>query len=161
MRTIRVKKICENCEKEWYYELAKGETDAFCRFCQHPLEFSKEIEMSKRNRKNRLRGKRNQRALKKFLGPKAEDRGILGGADVIHDHHFYIEAKQLNKIPQKLKGFWQQAVYHCPAGRVPCVQLHELSKRHEDDLIFMRLEDFKNEVVDVTTLKFQESTGDG
>jgi hypothetical protein len=148
MKIIRVKKVCENCEREWHYEVEKGETTVSCRFCKHPLDLMKEIEVSKRNRRNRVRGKRNQRALKRFLGDRAEDRGILGGADVVHDQHFYIEAKELKKIPSGFMKFWLQATYHCPNGRVPCVQIHELNKRHEDDFVFMRLEDFKGEITE-------------
>jgi hypothetical protein len=148
MRIIRAKIICENCGQEWRYPFDPEQTIVPCRFCKHPLDTSKKIEVSWRNRRNRGRGKGNQRALTKFLGEKAENRGILGGADVVYDQHFYIEAKELKKIPSGFMKFWLQATHHCPNGRVPLVQIHELNKRHEDDFVFMRLEDFKSEITE-------------
>ncbi len=151
MKIIQAKMICENCGQEWRYYFDKEQTSMPCRFCKHSLDTSKKIEKSKISRRSRGRGKSNQRALKRFLGDKAEDRGILGGADVVHDRHFYFEAKELKKIPALLDKFFSQAVHHCPNGQVPCVQIHELGKFHENDFVILRLQDFAAEVIKAET----------
>lgn len=90
--------------------------------------------------KNRRRGKDTERALAQRLGGKRV--GILQGEDIEHPT-FSIECKEREKLPVFLTKAYQQAVNNCPEWKIPIVVLHQLSNKHDDDLVIIKLREFE------------------
>lgn len=90
-------------------------------------------------RRNRGRGKRNEKALADRLGGKRE--GIFGGEDISMGL-FSVEAKSRKQFVGQ--GFMEQAERNCPKGKVPLVIVHILNQRRSNDLVMMRLSDFED-----------------
>ena len=90
-------------------------------------------------RKNRDRGKRMEGFIAKALGGKRT--GVLGGEDIFH-HIYSIECKSREKLPKWFSDFWKQTLANCEEDKVPLLIIHETNKRHDDDYVVMRLEDF-------------------
>jgi len=90
--------------------------------------------------KNRDRGKRHERVIAEQLNGKRI--GTMCGEDVMHPK-YSIECKSRQTFVGC--GWMDQAKRHCPIGKVPLVILHVHGKRHNEDLVLIRLEDFKNE----------------
>ncbi|MBU0977326.1 MAG: hypothetical protein KKD18_02840, partial [Nanoarchaeota archaeon] len=68
-------------------------------------------------------------------------QGLYGGEDVSAGP-WSIEAKTRKKF---VGDKWmEQAVKNCPEGKVPIVIEHTNGQRHSNDLVMMRLGDFKD-----------------
>lgn len=89
-------------------------------------------------RRNRERGKAAERHVAKALGGTRV--GTLGGEDVSHDH-LSIEVK--SRVRFIGETFMRQARANCPKGKTPCVIVHVHGKRHDDDLVLLRMRDFE------------------
>ena len=87
--------------------------------------------------KNRERGKRNEAALAKILNGKRI--GLLGMEDIEH-HRFSFEVKSY----QRYAGgrVMEQAERNAPEDKIPIAIVHEKNKRHNGDLVLMRLNTF-------------------
>lgn len=90
------------------------------------------------SRKNRTRGKRAERHVAKTLNGKRV--GTLGGEDVSHDL-LSVEVKSRQRFVGET--FMSQAKANCPDGKIPAVVVHIHGKRHADDLVILRMVDFK------------------
>ena len=93
-----------------------------------------EISSGKRNRN---RGKRNEKALAKILGGKRV--GLFGGQDVEHDTYSF-ELKE--RVSFAGNGFMKQCERNCPADKIPVVIVHVHQTSHNRDLVMMRLSDW-------------------
>lgn len=67
--------------------------------------------------------------------------GILGKHD-IESENFGIEVKDREK--SALHGFMEQAVRNCPEGKTPMVIVHLHGGNHEDNIVCMRLKDWRD-----------------
>jgi len=97
--------------------------------------------MTKRNvnRNNRQRGKAHQKKTAEALG--GLDIGILGGVDVINNT-FSIECKSRKKFVAK--GWMDQCIKNNKKfNKIPLLVVHEKGKRYDNDLVIMRISDFK------------------
>lgn len=90
-------------------------------------------------RLNRERGKRAERAVAKALG--GEKIGTLGGEDVSHGL-LSVEVKSRKRFIGE--AFMSQAKANCPMGKIPAVVVHVHGKRHFENLVILRMEDFEN-----------------
>jgi len=95
-------------------------------------------------KKNRRRGKRSQKAVAEIF--KGKDIGILGGVDVITDK-FSIEVKSRKKFVGE--GWFRQLISNMKGdslaeGKTPIVIVHITHKRHKNDYVMMKVEDFLN-----------------
>ena len=89
-------------------------------------------------RKNRQRGKANEKALASILN--AARVGIFGGEDLFKDK-YSIEAKSRKSFVAEK---WMiQSEKNCK-GRIPIVVVHITGKQHDNDLVMFRLKDCKN-----------------
>lgn len=86
-----------------------------------------------------------ERAIAKHLD--GQRVGVTGRAtpDVITDS-LSVECKHRKALPKWLKSAMAQAEVNA-AGKVPVVVLHEKYKRHVDDLVVLRLSEFRDLVV--------------
>ena len=94
-------------------------------------------------RRNRQRGKSNERKVAELLG--GERLAILGNEDVRIDGTYYVECKSVKKYPKWFSKFWTQTLDHTPVGKCPVLQMHETGTRHlESDLVVIPLYEFAN-----------------
>ncbi len=89
-------------------------------------------------RKNRQRGKANEKALASILN--AARVGIFGGEDLFKDK-YSIEAKSRKSFVAE--NWMLQSEKNCK-GRIPIVVVHITGKQHDNDLVMFRLKDCKN-----------------
>ncbi len=88
-------------------------------------------------KKNRQRGKRNEKVLSKLLGM---DRvGIFGGEDA-KDERFSAEFKSRKKFVGM--KWMEQTVKNCPEGKIPIVVVHVMNQRRQNDIVMIRLKDW-------------------
>lgn len=87
--------------------------------------------------KNRIRGKNYERKIAKIL--KGKRIGILGKEDIEHPV-FSMEVKTRNKYAGD--NFMTQAINNCPGGKIPIVITHINGRRHENDLVEIKLKHF-------------------
>jgi len=87
---------------------------------------------------NRSRGKRTEKAIAKKVNGKR--LGLLGKEDV-DAGPFSIEVKDRKVFSGR--SFMEQAVRNCREGKTPLVIVHLTGKRHDDDLVMMRLKDWQ------------------
>lgn len=90
--------------------------------------------------RQRQRGNAVERAVAQRLG--GARAGQYGGEDVSHSV-FSCECKERASLPLWLTDAMAQAVRHAPEGKLPMVVLHELGKRHDGNLVVLRLKDFE------------------
>jgi hypothetical protein len=88
---------------------------------------------------NRNRGKSAERAVALALGGKRT--GTMGGEDVHLDGPFSVEVK--SRAAFVATGWVEQAVRNAPPGKAPLVVVHVQGKRHEGDLVIIRMADWK------------------
>jgi hypothetical protein len=88
---------------------------------------------------NRNRGKSAERAVALILG--GQRVGVLSGEDVHFDGPWSAEVK--SRAAFVATGWMEQAVRNAPPGKVPIVAVHVRGKRHDDDLVLIRLSDWK------------------
>jgi hypothetical protein len=87
---------------------------------------------------NRDRGKRAEREVAKRVGGKRI--GVLCGEDIEHAV-FSFEVKSRQTF---VASSWMlQAVRNCPAGKCPAVVVHVHGKRHDDDMVILKMRDFE------------------
>ncbi len=99
--------------------------------------FMDKAEKAKQARRNRGRGKRNEKVLAKLMG--MERVGIFGGEDG-KDEMFSVEWKSRKKFIGK--GWMEQALTNCPEGKTPLVVVHVTNERRMNDLVMVRLSDW-------------------
>lgn len=88
---------------------------------------------------NRQRGKRTEKSIAKLLDGKRI--GILGKDDIqTYDGRFSIEVKDRKKCV--VTGFMEQAKRNC-GEKIPLVVLHITGSRHDEDIVMMRMENWK------------------
>jgi hypothetical protein len=92
------------------------------------------------NRNNRQRGKAHQKKTADALN--GIDIGILGGVDVI-DKEFSVECKSRQKFVGR--GWMDQCVKNNKKAfdKTPLIVVHEKGKQYKNDLVLMRIADFK------------------
>ncbi len=97
-------------------------------------EYNKEhFEKKEQARKNRNRGKANEKALAKIL--KGKRVGTMGGEDIYKDN-FSFEAKSRDKFVAE--KWMKQCEENCE-GRIPIVVVHLTGQKHDNDLVIIRL----------------------
>ena len=84
--------------------------------------------------------KATERAVARLLG--GQRLGHLGGADVV-TNELAVECKHRRKLPDWLQDAMRQAAWHSGPQKLPVVVLHEAGARHNDNLVVMRLTDFR------------------
>jgi hypothetical protein len=87
---------------------------------------------------NRNRGKAAERAVALALDGKRV--GTLSGEDVHFDGPFSAEVKSRGAFVAC--DWMEQAVRNAPPGKTPLVVVHVRGKRHEKDLVILRLSDW-------------------
>lgn len=88
--------------------------------------------------RNKRQGKAVQKKVVESLG--GLNIGTLGGEDGSHPI-FSIEVKHRVKFIGE--SFMVQAEKNCPEGKIPLLVVHSKNKRHEDDLVIMRMYEFE------------------
>lgn len=86
---------------------------------------------------NRDRGKRTEKAIAKRLN--GTRRGVLGGHDVTAGP-WAVEVK--SRVSFVGCGWFDQAVRNTPEGKTPLVVCHVHGKRHDQDIVMLRLSDW-------------------
>lgn len=86
--------------------------------------------------------KKHERAVAKRLNGKRVGPSGTATADVVCEH-LSVECKHRKELPDWLKRAVQQSCLAAEPIQLPIVVLHELGKRHDDDLVVMRLKDFE------------------
>ena len=89
--------------------------------------------------KNRLRGKRNERALARRLC--GERIGIMGGEDIRYGM-FSVETKSRQTF--SIRKYLDQAIRNAPQGKIPLLILHEHHSRRGNDMVVIRLSDWED-----------------
>ena len=87
---------------------------------------------------NRDRGKAAERAVAKALGGLRI--GTLSREDIHFDGPFSAEVK--SRAAFVAADWMDQAVRNAPAGKTPLVVVHVRGKRHDKDLVIVRLADW-------------------
>ena len=87
---------------------------------------------------NRDRGRRCEADIAARLSGRR--MGIMGAHDV-EAGPFAVEVK--SRAVFAGSSFMDQAVRNCPKGKTPLVVLHVTGKRHSEDLVMMRLNDWR------------------
>lgn len=86
---------------------------------------------------NRMRGKAAERDVAKRLGGKRI--GIMGGEDVTtNDWSIEVKSRQSCVVC----NWMNQCIRNCPDGKTPMVVLHIHGKRHDQDLVVLRMRDY-------------------
>jgi hypothetical protein len=88
---------------------------------------------------NRDRGKRTEQAIAERL--QGTRKGIMGGHDV-DAGPFAVEVKDRESFAGST--FMQQAIRNCPNDKTPLVIVHTHGKRHDTDLVMIRLADWQD-----------------
>ena len=85
-----------------------------------------------------------EKAVAKYLGGKRVSRGAdFGKSDTDVEHPvFSIEVKERKKISKFLKDIIKQADQYNDGTKLSIGVLHELNKRHDDDIVLIRLKEF-------------------
>jgi hypothetical protein len=85
--------------------------------------------------------KHTERAIARRLNGKRLGATGMATPDVVTER-LAVEVKHRKELPEWLKDALEQAVNNA-GDRLPLVVLHEAGHRHADDLVIMRLDDFK------------------
>ena len=86
--------------------------------------------------------KRAERRVAELTGGRRLGPSGRNTADVINGW-LACEVKERAELPRWLAEAVGQAVRNAPAGMLPVVILHELGRRHVDDVVMLRLGDFR------------------
>ncbi len=92
--------------------------------------------------KGRNRGKALERAIARRLDGERVGCTGLATPDVVCDC-FSVECKSRQSLPSWLTAAMRQAAHNAPEGKIPLVILHQTGKRHDDDVVVIRLQDFE------------------
>ena len=87
--------------------------------------------------------KKHERAVAKRLGGQRAGPTGKTGSDVLHPA-FAIEAKERKSVPKYLEDFLDQAERSARPEQLPIVVLHKLGKRHDNDIVLIRLRHFED-----------------
>ena len=87
---------------------------------------------------NRNRGKAAERAVALALGGKRV--GTMSGEDVHFDGPWSAEVK--SRAAFVAADWMEQAVRNAPPGKTPIVVVHVRGKRHDKDLVIIRMTDW-------------------
>ena len=100
---------------------------------------------------NRSNWKGCERAIAAKMGGQRLSNHALGQAvpDVETDA-YSVECKVRQLLPAWLTGAVEQAYRNATPGKLPLVVLHEAGRRHDNDLVVVRLKDFVEMWGDVT-----------
>lgn len=85
--------------------------------------------------------KGTERAIAKMLQGKRT--GQYGGPDVMVGDWLRVEAKHRKALPGWIKDAMAQSARNAGETQLPIVVLHEHGGRHSDDMVMIRLGDFK------------------
>ena len=102
-------------------------------------------------KKNRERGKRNEKALADRLEGKR--LGILGFDDVqveVNGIQFSIEAKSFVRYAGV--KILEQAERNAPEGKIPLAIVHIKGQRRDNDLVIMRLSEWEKTIIPIITV---------
>ena len=88
---------------------------------------------------NRLRGKSAERSVAKTLGGKRV--GVLSGEDVSLDEPFSVEVKSRQTF---VACAWMAQAVRNAKGKTPLLVVHVHGKRHDDDMVIVKMSDFKS-----------------
>jgi len=87
--------------------------------------------------------KRNEREIAaKLGGRRIPASGRAGMPDVAHDW-LAVECKTRKKLPVWLQAALSQAEEAAGLGQLPIAVLHESGTYHDEDIVMMRLRDFR------------------
>lgn len=92
--------------------------------------------------------KTHERRTARALGGQRVGCTGLNTEDVCHDW-MTIECKSKKALPDWLKDAIAQAKRNGAADKLPVVVLHELGKRSADDLVVIRMSDFREWFVNI------------
>jgi hypothetical protein len=84
---------------------------------------------------------RHERHVAAAVGGARTGNTGTAGADVVTDS-YSIECKSWRRLPAKVVAALQQAERTATGGRVAVAVLHEVGRRHDDDLVVLRWRDF-------------------
>ncbi len=104
--------------------------------------------MSRNIRKQR--GYRAERDVKRYLGGDAERIAGVGRRDI--DGGWYsVEVKSREHLPAWLTGAVEQSERLSRPDQLAIVVLHETGERHDNDIVMMRLSEFRDRFVEEGT----------
>ena len=88
--------------------------------------------------------KATERAIARRLGGRRTSHRNLGvGAPDVQAGPYAVEVKHRRALPAWLIGGLAQARRYADAGQLPLLVLHGAGRRHDDDLVVLRLADFE------------------
>ena len=87
--------------------------------------------------------KHTERAVALALGGKRTGNSGRNTSDVDHDW-LAVEVKHRQELPAWLKDAIAQARRNTAGDKLPVAVLHEAGQRHDDDLVVMRLADWRD-----------------
>ena len=87
--------------------------------------------------------KRSESEIAARLGGQRVPITGRNGTDIAYPR-LAIEVKSRTSLPAAWREWMRQARAGAPEGRLPCVVMHEAGRRHDEDLVLMRLADFAN-----------------
>ena len=90
-------------------------------------------------KKNRQRGKQAERIVAKKLGGKRV--GTMSAEDIHIDGPFSCEVKSRQAF---VACGWMEQAKKNAKGKTPILIVHVHGKRHDDDLVIMRMKDFED-----------------
>jgi hypothetical protein len=76
-------------------------------------------------------------------GERTSKRGLGSNAPDVLAGGFAVEVKHRRTLPAWLTAAMAQSARNAPDGALPLVVLHEAGQRHADDLVVLRLADFR------------------
>ncbi len=89
--------------------------------------------------------KHTERAVARALGgERASKHGQGESTPDVLTSAYAVEVKHRKELPAWLKEAMAQSVRNAPEGKLPLVVLHESGCRHGEDLVMMRLADFRD-----------------
>jgi len=92
-------------------------------------------------RQSKSTWQRHERHIAAAVGGSRTGNTGTAGADVVTDA-YSIECKSWRRLPAKVVAALQQAERTATGGRVAVAVLHEVGRRHEQDLVVLRWRDF-------------------
>lgn len=101
--------------------------------------------------------KATERTLAKRLNGQRLGATGKANADVVAGH-LSVECKHKRRLPGWLKDAVQQAARNAGEGQLAIVVLHEAGKRHDNDLVVVRLKDWQEWYGEVTVPEGSDST---
>ncbi|GIV64877.1 MAG: hypothetical protein KatS3mg046_137 [Bellilinea sp.] len=93
--------------------------------------------------------KKTERTIAKRLNGRRTGATGRATADVVSER-FAVEVKHRQQLPEWLKEALAQAVAAADPTQLPIVVLHEAGRRHDGDLVLMRLADFEQTILQTT-----------